>query len=241
MTFRLGILLTGFVPEQLEDIYVPYQDMFRKYLGQDDFTYRIYTIFENEFPDDIQACDGWLITGSQYGAYEDHDWITPLEAIIQAIQAARLPCIGICFGHQIMAQAMGGKVEKYAGGWGIGRHQYQISKDLELDLPCDDHINLLCIHQDQVTIRPENSQIFLTSDFCPIAGLYYYPGCFSLQPHPEFQPDYLVDILKLRRGEKIDPDLVDQALETIYAPVDAKSLKKWVLDEINKKAIDNHS
>lgn len=236
MTFRLGILLTGFVPEQLENIYMPYQDMFRQYLGQDHFTYNIYTIFENEFPDDIHECDGWLITGSQYGAYEDHNWIAPLESTIQAIQAARLPCIGICFGHQIMAQAMGGKVEKYSGGWGIGRHQYQINKEADLGLPFEEHINLLCIHQDQVITQPDGSQIFLTSDFCPIAGLYYYPGCFSLQPHPEFDPAYLVDILKLRRGDKIDIDLVDHAFKTIYAPVDAEILKEWVQGEINKKS-----
>jgi GMP synthase-like glutamine amidotransferase len=77
-----------------------------------------------DFPKDIHDCDGWLITGSRFGAYEDHPFIPPLEDFIRAAYAAHVPVVGICFGHQIIAQAMGGKVEKYAGGWSVGPTEY---------------------------------------------------------------------------------------------------------------------
>ena len=67
------------------------------------------------FPEGIHDADGWLITGSRHGAYEDHPWIPPLEEFIRDAYAAQVPLVGICFGHQIIAQAMGGKVEKYQG------------------------------------------------------------------------------------------------------------------------------
>ena len=235
MTQQIGILLTGFVSEQLEQLYVPYEEMFRLYLGLDDFTYRIYRVYDNELPRSVDDCDSWLVTGSQYGVYETHSWMKPLEQVIRDIHSAVLPCIGICFGHQIMAQAMGGIVQKHPGGWAIGRHLYHISTDIDLKLPLDKSLRLLCIHQDQVVKKPAQSQVFLTSEFCPIAGLYYYPGCVSFQPHPEFHPDYLVGILTLRRGENIDSNLVDQAMETIHHQTDSQILKTWIKSYLQQK------
>ena len=83
-------------------------------------------IADNEFPAGPDAADGWLITGSKHGAYEDHDWIPPLEQLIRDIYAAGRPLVGVCFGHQIIAQALGGTVEKFKGGWSVGHTTYEI-------------------------------------------------------------------------------------------------------------------
>ncbi len=246
MTLYIGILVTGAVPEELEEKYAPYQQMFQDLLGTDIFKYRIYNVLQHQFPKDIDECAGWLVTGSQHGAYEKHSWIPPLENFLRHIKQAKKPCIGICFGHQIMAQAFGGKVIQNPGGWGVGRHVYHVK---EIDAGEAGHVSLLpnsndtnsatdiallCVHQDQVVEVPSGSQVILTSQFCPVAGLFYYPGCVSLQPHPEFQPDYLKDILALRGGIKIPAELVEEALQNIEAPLDRGLVKNWLIKHYTK-------
>ena len=82
------------------------------------------------FPTSVSSCDGWIVTGSAFGAYEDHAFIPPLEDFIRANYKADVPMAGICFGHQIMAQALGGKVEKFSGGWGVGYTNYEMPDQL---------------------------------------------------------------------------------------------------------------
>ena len=121
---KIGILQTGKSPEQLEPAFGDYGSMFERMLEGRGFEFTIYDILEMNFPASIDDQSGWIITGSRYGSYEDHPWIPPLETLIRDLHAAKAPMIGVCFGHQIIAQALGGKVEKYAGGWSVGRVEY---------------------------------------------------------------------------------------------------------------------
>ena len=111
-----------------------------------------------------QDADGWLISGSKHGAYEDHAFIPPLEDLIREIADQGLPLVGVCFGHQIIAQALGGKVEKFDAGWAVGRQTYEIDGD---------EYQLNAWHQDQVTRLPESATRVGTSAFCENAMLYY--------------------------------------------------------------------
>ena len=113
---KIGILQTGHSPDNMKDALGDYGDMFVKLLGGHGFDFQIWSVVDGDFPASAVDADGWLITGSKHGAYEDHDWIPPLEQLIRAIREAGRPLVGICFGHQIIAQALGGKVEKFAGG-----------------------------------------------------------------------------------------------------------------------------
>ncbi len=113
---RIGILQTGLAPENLSPAMGDYPDMFARLLDGQGFTFQTWRVVEGEFPADVHAADGWLITGSRHGVYEDHPWIAPLEQFIRDAYAAHVPLVGICFGHQIVAQAMGGRVERFAGG-----------------------------------------------------------------------------------------------------------------------------
>ena len=100
-----------------------YDALFRDLLAGHGFDFVTFAVLDGEFPASVEDADAWLITGSRHGVYEDHDWIPPLEALIRKIDARRLPLVGVCFGHQIIAQALGGKVEKFKGGWSVGAHR----------------------------------------------------------------------------------------------------------------------
>ena len=116
----VGILQTGRVPPALQDRFGDYDAIFARFLGDGPLTFETYLVLDGEFPESPMACDGWLITGSRHGAYENHVWIPPLEKFLKNAVKLSRPVVGICFGHQILAQALGGKVEKFSGGWSIG-------------------------------------------------------------------------------------------------------------------------
>jgi len=197
---KIGILKAGSSPRRLADRHPDYDQMFVHLLDGHGFDFQSYDVQAGVFPDDVAAADGWLITGSACGAYEDHAWISPLEDFIRAAQTASVRMIGICFGHQIMAQALGGHVEKFAGGRSMGAVTYKVV-DPNQAVETGETLTLLAFHQDQVMDVPPGAQVTLTSDFCPVAGLAYgdHAGTawgMSLQPHPEFDVAYVTDLIE---------------------------------------------
>lgn len=194
---QIGILQTGPVADQLAPTFGQYGDIFARYLGGRGLNFRVYDVCAMDLPETPSECDGWLITGSRFGAYEDHPWIPPLENFIRAAHAAKSPMIGVCFGHQIIAQALGGRVEKFAGGWSVGRVEYRFSDGRTLPL--------FAWHQDQVIDLPEGAEVTASTDFCAIAGFVVGDHIMTIQPHPEFTPDYLRGIIE-HRSRGIVPD-----------------------------------
>ena len=123
-SMQIGILVTGHAPDALVGRTGEYDQFFARLLNGKGLTFRPYFVVDMDFPKDVHDCDGWLITGSRHGAYEDHPFIAPLEDFIRAAYAAKVPMVGICFGHQIIAQALGGTVEKFEKGWSVGPTPY---------------------------------------------------------------------------------------------------------------------
>jgi GMP synthase (glutamine-hydrolysing) len=203
---KIGILQTGHIPEPLVEKHGSYPSMFERLLAGNGFEFETYVVVDNEFPSSIHSCDAWLITGSRHGAYEGHAFIPPLEAFIRDAYANSVPLVGICFGHQIMAQALGGKVVKYDGGWGVGQTTYKVG-ERELDL--------LALHQDQVIEKPDDAEVIASTDFCANAGLAYNGKAISFQPHPEFTTDYMRDLIELRSGKSFTREQADAALSAL--------------------------
>ncbi len=204
---KIGILQTGHVPDDLAERHGKYPDMFARLLDGHGFEFLAFPVVDQIFPDSVHAADGWLITGSRYGAYEDHPWIPPLEEFIREIYAAGVPLVGVCFGHQIMAQAMGGKVEKFGGVWGVGNCEYTYNNG--------DTTRLLAMHQDQVVEAPPEATTSATSDYCKFAGFSYKGNAMSIQPHPEFSRDFMRELIEMRSGTVIPMDQSDAGLESL--------------------------
>ncbi len=194
----IGILQTGLAPDSLVETSGDYPDMFARLLAGHGFEFQTFRVMDGTFPASVNACDGWLITGSRHGVYEDHAFIPPLEAFIRAAYAAHVPMVGVCFGHQIIAQAMGGKVERYPKGWAVGATDYDFDGKT---------ITLNAWHRDQVTVKPDSAKILATNDFCTNAALLYDDRMLTVQAHPEFRPEF-IDGLMQTRGKGLVPDAV---------------------------------
>ena len=208
---HIGILQTGHVAEALIQQHGDYDTIFPVFLDGYGFTFTNYAVVDMVFPQDLHAADGWLITGSKFGAYEDLPWIKPLEDLIRDIYAAHVPMVGICFGHQIIAQALGGKVEKFSKGWAVGRQIYDFEEIGE--------VALNAWHQDQVTAKPEDAKVIASNEFCENAALVYDDRALTYQPHPEFLTPYLTGLLEVRAPGVVPAPLIEGAFGEIEKPV----------------------
>ncbi|MBY5973238.1 type 1 glutamine amidotransferase [Pseudooceanicola marinus] len=203
---KIGILQTGHAPDNMLETLGDTPVFFERLLAGHDFTYQVYPVCDGVFPDSSRDCDAWLITGSKFGAYEDHDWIPPLEDLIRRIYAAGVPLVGICFGHQIIAQALGGRVEKFPGGWSVGATRYTGPEGEKV---------LNAWHQDQVTVLPRDAKVLAASPFCPYAALSYGPHVYTVQPHPEYGADAIDMLLRERAPGVVPPELIEAATKAL--------------------------
>ncbi|WP_347139060.1 type 1 glutamine amidotransferase [Paracoccus sp. SSK6] len=201
---RIGILQCGQAPAELKQDMGDYPDMFVRLLDGRGFDFRTWHVEAMEFPASVHDADGWLLTGSRHGAYEDHPFIPPLERFIRDAYDAGVPMVGICFGHQIIAQALGGTVVKHPDGWSVGTQDYDFDGET---------VRLNAWHQDQVVVLPQDAQVAGRSAFCENAALIYGDRAYTVQPHPEFSDDFIRGLMDKRGKGLVPQDLLDRADE----------------------------
>lgn len=161
-----------------------------------------------------------LITGSPAGVYEPHDWIAPLERAVRQWLDAGQPVVGICFGHQLMAQALGGQVEKAAAGWGVGVHVYDRADAVPPTSGLPAQLACAVSHQDQVVALPPGGRRLAGSAFCPNGVVSYGQGNgLSFQMHPEFSHEFAAALLEVRE-DRIPADIAATARQTFAGPSD---------------------
>lgn len=191
---KIGILAAGSNEGELLKRFGSFAQMTQEMLAGNGFSFQCWDVCLGEFPDSYRDCDGWVITGSPASVYEPLEWIGPLEQLIRDISQARQGLIGICFGHQVIAQALGGIVEKAKAGWGLGVDQYRPTVKGMAWFGAES-LSLHVIHQDQVIMLPEGAELLAGSEFCPCGILNYSSYILTLQAHPEFTGEYIQALL----------------------------------------------
>jgi len=224
---KIGVLEAGAPPVHLREPFGRYGAMFANLLGPD-FDYVAYDVQSGEMPSTAGDADAWVISGSAAGVYENHPWIASLEDFLRQARG-QTPLIGVCFGHQILAQAFGGKVIKSPKGWAIGLQNYLLQESEPWMDPALQSVLVPASHQDQVVELPPQTRVLMSNDHCPNAALSYddHPT-ISLQFHPEFAPDYAKALIESRRGSIYDSEQADAALNSLGQANDRERIADWM-------------
>jgi GMP synthase-like glutamine amidotransferase len=228
----LTIIETGQAPEAIRADWPSYPDMFENLLAPHlpGWSYDSIHLSQGATLTDPATLDATLITGSPAGVYDHTPWMSPLMDFIRWSAAATLPQIGICFGHQAIAHALGAQVGKSDKGWGIGRHVYDIvALQSWMGETPPETFSLGVSHQDQVQSLPPGATLVGQSDFCEYAALAY-PAikAISFQGHPEFSPAFNCALYSIRKGTALPIDMVDAAEESLKTPVDNDLVGQWM-------------
>ena len=228
---KLGILKTDAVrPEWVPD-FGEYPDMFISLLGRLDpaIDFSVYDVEQGQYPTDIDDVDAYLITGSKSSVYEDKPWIRELEDFVRELHARRKKLVGICFGHQLVAQALGGRTEKSEKGWGQGVHTHTFVGSPIWHDGGSLAFNVLVSHQDQVVENAEGAEVLASSEFCENAVCQIGDHILTFQGNPEFVPGYSHEIMQYRR-DMIGETTYETGMASLNTPAEGERIGRWILN-----------
>lgn len=228
---KIGILKMGDLPPAMAAAHGEYDEIFERLLHEADpgIETARYDICGGAPLPDPKACDGWLLTGSRHGVYDDLPWIEPTKQFLRDAIAAHVPVVGVCFGHQLLAEALGGRAEKSDMGWMLGVKEYEqvLTPGWMEGLPA--HWGCIAVHQDQVVTLPEDATVLSRAEGGPFGAVAYgdpeAPYAISVQPHPEYSEGMLRDLVDQRMQGKAEPAVLDAAIASLGRPLAGR---EWI-------------
>jgi GMP synthase-like glutamine amidotransferase len=234
---RIGLLECDHVSERYRSVAGDYADMFTAMVADADPDAEVvaYDARSGVLPGRPDECDGWLCTGSIASVYDDEPWIAGLADLIRAVHAARVRMVGVCFGHQLIAHALGGRTER-AAGWGVGAIRMEVTAQEPWMVPPLSSATLLYSHQDQVTVLPPGGRVLGVAPQCPVAMLGVDDHLVGIQAHPEFGSRYLRALLE-DRVDRIGPEQTAIALASLAQPTDATAVARWILTFLQARSV----
>jgi len=234
-SLRIGILKTDRVREEFVDRHGDYPDMFHQLLrdaaravGAPAPEFVDFDVQHGHYPADLADCGGYVITGSRDSVYDDRPWIRELEAFVLVLHERRHKLIGICFGHQLIAQVLGGETRAADVGWAVGVHASRVTAAPAWMQPYSEQFALLSSHRDQVTRLPEGAVLLAENDFCPNAAFTIGDHILAIQGHPEFAKAYSADLMALRR-DLLGEMVYQRGMDSLQLPIARELVGQWML------------
>ncbi|EEB77768.1 MAG: GMP synthase [Halioglobus sp.] len=227
---KLGILKTDAVRPEWASNFGEYPDMFTALLGRVDSSLEFvtYDVEEGEYPGDVDEVDAYLITGSKSSVYDDKPWIATLMDFVRTLDARKKKVVGICFGHQIVAHALGGKTAKSSKGWGVGRHTHRFDAIPAWHDGGESDFDILVSHQDQIVENANGATVLASSDFCENAVVQLEDHILTFQGHPEFVSGYSREIMELRR-EAIGESVYANGVASLSKEAEGDRVARWIV------------
>ena len=216
---KINILLCdtfpGLLPPEIPSYASMFREMFRAVDGSLEF--EVFPVMAGVLPKDLKKDELYLISGSNSSAYDSDSWILELMQWVRDAASLHIKLAGICFGHQVIAQALGGEVKRYAGGWGIGIRESVITDEIMHSYFPNNRLRLLYNHHDHVTVLPSDAIAIAHSDFCWYEGFRIDHHILTFQGHPEFTSEYELHLIRNHAQEE-DEHVKSEAV---------KSIKHW--------------
>ena len=235
---KIGILKCDSTNEIFRMEHGDYSDMFISLFQSVEpaLEFETYNVILGEYPKNLQDNNVYLISGSRYGVNDGDKWIDDLERFVLELQHRKHPLIGICFGHQMIAKALGGKTELATQGWGAGVQDYQIILTEPWMEPQLEQFSILSFHKDQVTKLPENAVLIAQNDFCPYSAYYIGEWLISFQGHPELTKDYVRSLL-YHRENILGREVLKNGIKSLEQQIQPQTIAKWILNFIHNGVV----
>ncbi|MGJ8525332.1 hypothetical protein LMG33818_001060 [Halomonadaceae bacterium LMG 33818] len=228
---KIGLLQCDDLAPALRSRYGNYPELYSDLLkcAEDDIEVATWRIHEGEIPASTLSADAWLISGSKASVYDNSDWISAVSEFVRQLWNERRPVIGICFGHQLLAQVLGGTVEKCHRGWGLGVATNSVVQPQSWMEPQQGFLRLVVSHQDQVLTLPATGEVLAASEFCPYFMVQYGDSFLGVQGHPEFSTLLGRDLLEAHK-ESSCPERGPLWEESLNGKIDNPTFARWMMD-----------
>ena len=223
---KIGLLLVGHIDAGSLHVGGDYPELYSELLAPLGIQLTTYRCDEGQLPSSVKEQDGWMCSPSRLSVYDDVPWLRDVEQLLRDMISTETPYVGICFGHQLMAQALGATVKKADYGWGIGAKHYEIVEP-QAWMDNSDNIVLAASHQDQVQQLPSDARLLARADYCPIGGMLIGERAWTLQVHPEFSPA-LADSLLATRLQLFGEEKAEAARATLSQPLHQHRIAGWI-------------
>jgi GMP synthase-like glutamine amidotransferase len=227
---RIGILVCDHVLPEFRHVAGDYPDMFsRLFAPFPDVELVFYDLTQGEVPASLAECDGWVTTGSKRSVHDDEEWIDAFAELVRRAREERAPLVGICFGHQMMAHALGGEVRRSERGWGVGAKRVALVERRAWMGDGPDTFILLNSHADQVEVPPPGAEVLGGNEHCPVSIMTVGDTMVGIQGHPEFVPEYSRALMEARRGTIIPDEVVEAGLASLAHQPDDARVAGWIV------------
>ncbi len=224
---KIGLLVCDHIHKDFPD----YPELFKNLFPQ--YSFEVFNVCDGDFPKSASDYEAWLITGSKFSVYDEIDWIIKLKNFVQEISVANKYCIGVCFGHQMLGEAMGGKVTKSVNSWCVGVHEFEILAREDWMIPFHSKVNLLMSCQDQIAALPDNSLVLAQSPMCPVGIIKIGDKMLGIQGHPEFSADYVKSLME-DRTMQIGQEKVRIGIESLKISTQNLEIGQWISGFLNQ-------
>lgn len=228
---KVAILQCDTVLEKFQPRFGDYPEMVIHMFDRVDLklSFDTYDCKQGEFPANIDEYDFYIATGSKASVYDELDWIKKTIKFVQQLDKNKKKLIGICFGHQLIAMARGGKVEKSENGWGIGIAPNRVIASPQWMNTKSSEINILVSHQDQIVELPADTLLIAENDFCPFFIVQWGNHFLSIQGHPEWTSDYSRALMNDRR-DIIPAGIIDTGMNSLQVNPQNDLFVEWIMD-----------